>query len=230
MGEMILQGYSMLDECCPNCNNVLLANRRNEKGCVACAMRIMKETEIFGKAEEKDRSERSNVVELEKTRIVREESEKIKGVVKVPEKSLSDRISAKMGDLLIKGHRMLDEYCPTCSCVLMEDPNTSDKSCIACQLSDPAPGKPIVVKEVKNEISLISNQGVDSKLVTTPNKGCIDFKNSQHIALQSVAARLQHTSSIVGDSTLPISPQDILINLEIIKECLNILKEFGPSA
>uniref|UniRef100_A0A0N5BGS9 OrfB_Zn_ribbon domain-containing protein n=1 Tax=Strongyloides papillosus TaxID=174720 RepID=A0A0N5BGS9_STREA len=167
MGEMILQGYSMLDECCLNCNNVLLANRRKEKGFVACAMRVIKEIEVFGKAEEKDRSERRNVVELEKTRIVREESEKIKGVVKVPEKSLSDRISAKMGNLLIKEHRILDEHYPTCSCVLMEDPNTSDKSCIACQHSDPAPGKPIVVKEVKNEISLISNQGVDSKLVTT---------------------------------------------------------------
>ncbi|CEF65949.1 Sjoegren syndrome/scleroderma autoantigen 1 family-containing protein [Strongyloides ratti] len=210
MGEMILQGYKMLDEICSTCGNVLLANQHKEKGCVACAMLLAKEMEISDKANGID-SKESNAIEMKKTNIIIEESRKIGETIKLPKKSLSDKISSKMGDLLVKGHTMLDEYCTVCSGILMKDPQTSVKNCIACQITNTQPAA-LLEKGITNDLSKTNNQGSNCELVV---------KN------KAVVERLQHTSSIVGDTTLPISPQDILINLEIIKECLNILKEYN---
>lgn len=224
MGEMILQGYKMLDEICSTCGNVLLANQHKEKGCVACAMLLAKEMEISDKANGID-SKESNAIEMKKANIITEESRKIGETTKLPKKSLSDKISSKMGDLLVKGHTMLDEYCTVCSGILMKDPQTSVKNCIACQITNTQPAA-LLEKGIMNDLSKTNNQGSSCELVVK-NKGIVDFQNCQLFAIKAVVERLQHTSSIVGDTTLPISPQDILINLEIIKECLNILKEYN---
>uniref|UniRef100_A0AAF5DEI2 Sjoegren syndrome/scleroderma autoantigen 1 n=1 Tax=Strongyloides stercoralis TaxID=6248 RepID=A0AAF5DEI2_STRER len=212
MGEMILQGYTMLDEVCGTCGNVLLANQRKEKGCVACAMLVINEMGPFERVEDVSK-EKFGLLKIEKANSIQEGTEKLKETTMLPEKSLSDKISSKMGELLVKGHTMLDEYCVTCSGILMKDPQTSTKNCIACQISKPQEDK-------------LNEKNVGRGALTINKK-----KSSHEIVIKNkaVAERLKHTSSIVGDSTLPISPQDVLINLEIVKECLNILKEYDSN-
>lgn len=47
--------------------------------------------------------------------------------------SFRDEVSKRMGELLLKGQTMLDEYCPTCSGILMED-RTGVRRCVTCEL------------------------------------------------------------------------------------------------
>lgn len=44
-----------------------------------------------------------------------------------------DEVSKRMGELLLKGQTMLDEYCPTCSGILMED-RAGVRRCVTCEL------------------------------------------------------------------------------------------------
>uniref|UniRef100_A0A914WFK4 Sjoegren syndrome/scleroderma autoantigen 1 n=1 Tax=Plectus sambesii TaxID=2011161 RepID=A0A914WFK4_9BILA len=47
----------------------------------------------------------------------------------------NDRISQLMGSYLLRGYKMLDEYCPTCSNILMED-RQGTLYCVACEEID----------------------------------------------------------------------------------------------
>uniref|UniRef100_A0A0N5A571 Sjogrens syndrome scleroderma autoantigen 1 n=2 Tax=Parastrongyloides trichosuri TaxID=131310 RepID=A0A0N5A571_PARTI len=210
MGEMMLQGYSMLNECCDACGNVLLANKRKEKGCVACAMIIAKELD------EVNNTSKQCIIDGE-------EVKKFENISKGQEKSLSDKISSRMGDLLIKGHRMLDEYCKVCMGVLMEDPKTNSKDCIAC-----------IILNQDNETLQQSNKGELVSTKESSSNQCgeiitydINFDTEKKFALEAVAKRLHHASSILGNCSSPMSSKDILIYLEIIKNCFEILRENG---
>ncbi|CAB3402074.1 unnamed protein product [Caenorhabditis bovis] len=44
-----------------------------------------------------------------------------------------DEVSKRMGELLLKGHTMLDEYCQTCSGIIMED-RQQQRRCVTCEL------------------------------------------------------------------------------------------------
>ncbi|EGT34731.1 hypothetical protein CAEBREN_12220 [Caenorhabditis brenneri] len=47
--------------------------------------------------------------------------------------SFRDEVSKRMGELLLKGQTMLDEYCQTCSGILMED-RTGVRRCVTCEV------------------------------------------------------------------------------------------------
>ena len=44
----------------------------------------------------------------------------------------SDKISKIMGQYLLKGHKMLDQTCPRCTCILLQLKGTSDLHCVSC--------------------------------------------------------------------------------------------------
>uniref|UniRef100_A0A915AMD0 Sjoegren syndrome/scleroderma autoantigen 1 n=1 Tax=Parascaris univalens TaxID=6257 RepID=A0A915AMD0_PARUN len=71
------------------------------------------------------------------------EGEKMNGLKKITEEqtttvaevrsNIRDRVSMKMGDLLLRGYTMLNAYCDVCSGILMED-RQGVRVCVTCDL------------------------------------------------------------------------------------------------
>lgn len=101
----------------------------------------------------------SNIVKEEKMNGLRKITQEEFEAAANARRELLDQVSAKMGELLLRGYTMLDAYCNVCTGILMED-RQGVRVCVTCDLtnaqrnpSTSSPGGSRLVAEIPLEES-----------------------------------------------------------------------------
>ncbi|XP_058946792.2 protein ZNRD2 [Pocillopora verrucosa] len=135
----------------------------------------------------------------------------------------SDKISALMGQYLLKGYRMLGSTCDVCGNVLLKYRDQSDY-CVACQEVDAQPtdpsdqgGLPVVQppQQDSHETSRVPSNPVDSSV----------NKNAVAIATQAVNAKIVWASEALSRCHFIGECQQLCELLKTCAETLKVLKE-----
>ncbi|KAF8358024.1 hypothetical protein PRIPAC_93019 [Pristionchus pacificus] len=159
MGKLLMRGHTMLDANC-KCSCILMEDREGNRTCLACEFRENKKTKKntvhadngFKVVEIPLNGEiSSRVIEIplngdlpsssRPAHLDWDDNEEVKDTER-------DAISARMGEYLLKGVAMLDEYCH-CGGIIMQD-RGGRKLCVDCEVRNE--GKTVEVKEPEKKI------------------------------------------------------------------------------
>ncbi|CAI2348304.1 unnamed protein product [Caenorhabditis sp. 36 PRJEB53466] len=139
-----------------------------------------------------------------------------------------DEVSKRMGELLLKGQTMLDEYCPTCSGILMED-RTGVRRCVTCELyTEKLNETPHVVAE----IPLQSEDLKEAAEIPVPTPKVSEQKAAKKVLPSKVATPVTKAKKVVETSeerslsdAVSAAKQAVLQKLEWATAELNATEE-----
>ncbi|GMS88510.1 hypothetical protein PENTCL1PPCAC_10685 [Pristionchus entomophagus] len=133
MGRLLMKGYTMLDAYC-SCSCILMEDREGNRTCLACEFRERKRNK-------KDTVEADmgfKVVEIPLNAEIPSSSRSVQidwddDLEEDKKDTERDAITAKMGEYLLKGVAMLDEYC-NCGGIMMQERGGGRKLCVECEI------------------------------------------------------------------------------------------------
>jgi uncharacterized Zn finger protein (UPF0148 family) len=157
IGELMLQGYTLLAHHCPRCNTPLVSKKSSDMLCVKCDMTVVLESAVPVNYSTTPRTKgasppRPGSLESVATATDPEASsldrsppasppripssyEELKREYDAKNK-IRDQVSAKLGEYMLKGWAMLGTLCPVETCVgtpLMRNKNDGNMICVSCE-------------------------------------------------------------------------------------------------